>query len=56
MLWRELEFRDVSLIETGSVGFGAVVAVGLALAGLEGEAIVLGAMAAAIVVAAASSW
>jgi len=49
MLWRELEFREVSLIETGSVAFGAIVAVGLALAGLEANAIVLGAMAAALV-------
>jgi lipopolysaccharide exporter len=48
MLWRELEFRDVSLIETGSIALGAVVAVGLALTGLEGEAIVLGAMAGAV--------
>src|SRR4051794_27774915 len=45
VLWRELEFREVSLIETGSVAFGAVTAVALALAGLEAEAIVLGAMA-----------
>lgn len=47
LLWRELEFRNVSLIETGAVAFGAAVAVGLALTGLEGEAIVLGAMAGA---------
>jgi len=48
VLWRELEFRYVSLIETGSVALGAIVAVGLALSGLEGEAIVLGAMAGAL--------
>jgi O-antigen/teichoic acid export membrane protein len=45
LLWRELEFRNVSLIETGAVAIGAALAVVLALAGLEGEAIVLGAMA-----------
>ncbi|HEU4943667.1 MAG TPA: lipopolysaccharide biosynthesis protein [Solirubrobacterales bacterium] len=49
VLWRELEFREVSLIETGSVALGALVAVGLALGGLEADAIVLGAMAAAVV-------
>ena len=49
LLWRELEFRNVSLIETGAVAFGASVAVGLAVAGLEGEAIVLGAVAGGIV-------
>lgn len=45
LLWRELEFRNVSLIETAAVALGATVAVGLALAGLEAEAIVLGAIA-----------
>lgn len=49
VLWRELEFREVSLIETGSVAFGAIVAVCLALAGFEASAIVLGALAAAVV-------
>lgn len=49
VLWRELEFREVSLIETGSVALGAIVAVCLAVAGLGASAIVLGAIAAAIV-------
>jgi lipopolysaccharide exporter len=48
MLWRELEFRNVSLIETASVALGAIAAVGLALAGMDGEAIVLGAMGGAL--------
>ena len=48
LLWRELEFRNVSLIETGSVALGAAVSIGLALAGLEGDAIVLGAIVAAL--------
>jgi O-antigen/teichoic acid export membrane protein len=47
LLWRELEFRNVSLIETSAVALGAVVAVGLAFVGLEGEAIVLGSIAGA---------
>jgi PST family polysaccharide transporter len=55
LLWRELEFRNVSLIETGAVAFGASVAVGLAVAGLEGEAIVLGAVAGGIVASCARS-
>jgi lipopolysaccharide exporter len=52
LLWRDLEFRNVSLIETASVAVASVVAVGLALAGLEGEAIVLGAIAGAAVASA----
>jgi lipopolysaccharide exporter len=48
LLWRELEFRNVSLIETSAVALGAAVAVGLAFAGLEGEAIVLGSIAGAV--------
>lgn len=52
LLWRELEFRNVSLIESGAVAFGAAVAVGLALAGLEGDAIVLGAIAGGVVASA----
>jgi PST family polysaccharide transporter len=52
LLWRQLEFRNVSLIESGAVAFGAAVAVGLALAGLEGDAIVLGAMAGGVVASA----
>ncbi len=47
LLWRELEFRKVSLIETGAIALGSAVAVALALAGLEAEAIVLGAIAGA---------
>lgn len=49
VLWRELEFREVSLIETASVAIGAIVAVALAVAGLEAEAIVLGAMSGAAI-------
>ncbi len=45
MLWRELRFRDASLIQMASLLIGAVAAVALALAGLTGEAIVLGAIA-----------
>ncbi len=52
LLWRELEFRNVSLIETGAVALGALVAVGLAFAGLEGDAIVLGAIAGSVVASA----
>jgi lipopolysaccharide exporter len=48
LLWRELEFRNVSLIETGSVALGAAVSIGLALAGMEGDAIVLGAIVGAL--------
>jgi len=48
ILWRDLEFRAVSLIETGSIVFGAAIAVALAINGLEGEAIVIGALATAI--------
>lgn len=45
LLWRKLEFRQVSLIETASMAVGAGTAVGLAVAGLEGESIVLGGIA-----------
>jgi PST family polysaccharide transporter len=44
MLWRELRFRDASLIQMASLLIGAVSSVALALAGLSGEAIVLGAL------------
>jgi PST family polysaccharide transporter len=45
LLWRRLEFRTLSLIETAAVLVGAAVAVALAVLGLDGEAIVLGAIA-----------
>jgi PST family polysaccharide transporter len=45
LLWRRLEFRAVSLIETASLVLGAVVSVALAFAGGSGDAIVLGAVA-----------
>jgi O-antigen/teichoic acid export membrane protein len=45
LLWRRLEFRAVSLIETASLVLGAVIAVSLAFAGGSGDAIVLGAVA-----------
>jgi PST family polysaccharide transporter/lipopolysaccharide exporter len=44
LLWRELKFRSMSLIESGSIMVGAVAAVVLAALGLEGEAIVIGAL------------
>ena len=52
VLWRNLDFRRVSLIESSGVAVGAAVAVVLALGGLEGEAIVLGALAGAVVASA----
>jgi lipopolysaccharide exporter len=42
LLWRRLEFRAVSMIEMSSLLAGAILSVGFALAGLDGEAIVLG--------------
>jgi lipopolysaccharide exporter len=45
LLWRRLEFRAVSMIEMTSLLAGAVISVVLAVAGLDGEAIVLGAVA-----------
>jgi O-antigen/teichoic acid export membrane protein len=42
LLWRRLAFRGVSLIEMTSLLSGAVISVALAVAGLDGEAIVLG--------------
>ncbi len=47
LLWRRLDFRRVSLIEMVSLALGSIAAVGLALAGLDAEAIVLGALAGA---------
>jgi lipopolysaccharide exporter len=44
LLWRRLEFRAVSLIEMTALLSGAALSVGLAFAGLNGEAIVLGAV------------
>jgi lipopolysaccharide exporter len=49
LLWRRLDFRRVSLIEMVSLCLGAVSAVAMAVAGLAAEAIVLGALAAALV-------
>jgi lipopolysaccharide exporter len=48
LLWRRLAFRIVSLIEMASLLLCSVVSVALALAGLDAEAIVLGAVAGAI--------
>lgn len=44
-LSRNLDFRPISIIETGALGVGAVVAIGLAAFGLGGEAVVIGAVA-----------
>jgi teichuronic acid exporter len=44
MLWRRLQFRVASLIQMASLLIGAVASVALAVAGLTGDAIVLGAM------------
>lgn len=44
-LWRKLDFRATSLIDTASVVSGYIVAVGLAAAGLGAKAIVIGALA-----------
>jgi O-antigen/teichoic acid export membrane protein len=41
-LSRRLDFRTSSMIETGSLGLGALASVGLAIAGMGAEAIVLG--------------
>jgi lipopolysaccharide exporter len=51
LLWRHLDFRRVSMIEMISLALGAVSAVGMALAGLAAEAIVLGALIATFVTA-----
>jgi O-antigen/teichoic acid export membrane protein len=44
-LSRNLDFRPISIIETGALGVGAAVAIGLAALGLGGEAVVIGAVA-----------
>jgi O-antigen/teichoic acid export membrane protein len=44
LLWRRLEFRAVSLVETASLVLGAIISVSLAFAGSSGEAIVIGAL------------
>jgi len=44
LLWRRLDFRRVSMIEMAALALGALAGVGLALAGLDAEAIVLGAL------------
>jgi O-antigen/teichoic acid export membrane protein len=44
LLWRRLEFRAVSMVETASLVLGAVISVALAFAGSSAEAIVLGAL------------
>jgi len=44
LLWRRLDFRRVSLIEMVALALSAVAAVGLAIAGLDAEAIVLAAL------------
>jgi O-antigen/teichoic acid export membrane protein len=44
-LSRNLDFRPISIIETGALGVGAGVAIGLAAIGLGGEAVVIGAVA-----------
>ena len=51
LLWRHLDFRRVSLIEMASLALGAVSAVTMALAGLDAEAIVLGALLATLTTA-----
>ncbi len=44
-LSRNLDFRPISMIETGALGVGAGVAIGLAALGRGGEAVVIGAVA-----------
>ncbi len=44
-LSRNLDFRPISIIETGALAVGAGVAIGLAALGLGGEAVVIGAVA-----------
>ena len=45
LLWRDLNFRRVSVIEVLGLLVGAATAVGLAVGGLDGEALVAGALA-----------
>jgi len=47
LLWRKLDFRLVSVIEVAALTVTAAVGVGLAIAGLDAEAIVLAALAGA---------
>jgi PST family polysaccharide transporter len=51
LLWRQLDFRRVSMIEMASLSLGAISAVAMAVAGLAAEAIVLGALTATLVTA-----
>ena len=44
-LSRRLEFRPISMIETGALAVGSFIAIGLAALGLGGEAVVIGAVA-----------
>jgi O-antigen/teichoic acid export membrane protein len=44
-LSRDLDFRPISMIETGALAVGAGIAIGLAAIGLGGEAVVIGAVA-----------
>jgi PST family polysaccharide transporter len=44
LLWRELDFRRMSVIDVGGLAAGALTALALALAGLAATAIVLGAL------------
>jgi lipopolysaccharide exporter len=44
-LSRRLEFRPISIIETGALAVGSFIAIGLAAFGLGGEAVVIGAVA-----------
>lgn len=44
-LSRQLEFRPISMIETGALAVGSFIAIGLAALGLGGEAVVIGAVA-----------
>ena len=52
LLWRRLDFRRVSLIEMASLAIGAISSVAMAVLGLGGKAIVLGALIATFVTAA----
>jgi len=47
LLWRKLDFRLVSVIEVAALTVTAAVGIGLAIAGLDAEAIVLAALAGA---------
>jgi lipopolysaccharide exporter len=44
LMWRRLDFRRMSLIELSSLALGALSSLGMALAGLDAEALVLGAL------------